>query len=317
MIELLDTTFSVVRRSVITILTAVTRNVGVPVASAFGWRESVELHSYISEMVADRQYVLESDQGAALKSLGSGHRQHLFSLRHLIKRLWQSRFCGPVANLIRSRARKEFDVLTSLSQTEFQSGVDTRPETRPDLTRCRKKVGIRMADGQLQISVPPRGEAVSMLAKVPTKMASTTKALECFNGYCNAMTPRFHSFWSYLHRLVDMMMDKTAGFSACVRHNYAHEPREVVKRYASVGSSRMQNELTFHQTVLDECTCGETNHLSTIYGVGIPCRHRLALMQEEEWPGFAIRALARSAKVFLSHRRPSSEWQQNGEDMNL
>jgi hypothetical protein len=131
-----------------------------------------------------------------------------------------------------------------------------------------------------------------MLARVPTKMRSTTNTLEYFNGYFNTIIPRFNSFWGSLDRLVDLVMGKTERFSACLRHNSAHESREVVERYRSAGSSRMQKELTFSQTVLGECTCWETNHLSTISAIGIPCRHQLAFIQQEECPGFPIRALS-------------------------
>jgi hypothetical protein len=133
---MLDPPFSVIKGYVTAILMAVMKNVGIPVAFAFGWKESIGLDNDIYENI------LESDHGSALNAIASRHRRHLFCLRHFIKSLKQSRFCEPVATLVRSRTRKEVDFLSQIYQPEFQAAINGCREVKLDLMRCLNKVGL-------------------------------------------------------------------------------------------------------------------------------------------------------------------------------
>jgi hypothetical protein len=66
-------------------------------------------------------YILESDQGSALKSVGTRHPHHLFCSRHLLHSLLAKcgRFACLVGILIRARAQKELNLLVELSTPDF------------------------------------------------------------------------------------------------------------------------------------------------------------------------------------------------------
>jgi hypothetical protein len=86
---MLDTTWMVIREYVTSILMGVYRNVGIPLGFAFSLGETTELYEQHYRAFADlfgldlSQYILESDQGAALCAIcAAKHQTQLFRLRH-------------------------------------------------------------------------------------------------------------------------------------------------------------------------------------------------------------------------------------------
>jgi hypothetical protein len=86
---ILDTTFKVIRQYHTAILLAIIQNVGLPLGFSFGPQESIDLYDHFYTTFRDElgidltRYVLLSDQGAALKTIGRRHPLHLFCLRRL------------------------------------------------------------------------------------------------------------------------------------------------------------------------------------------------------------------------------------------
>jgi hypothetical protein len=74
---MLDMTWKITRKYVTTIIMAVYRNMGIPLGFAFGAAEIVDLHEQHFESFNHlfgmdlSHYILESDQGSALCSLGT------------------------------------------------------------------------------------------------------------------------------------------------------------------------------------------------------------------------------------------------------
>jgi hypothetical protein len=115
---IMDTTFKVLRLYYTAILVAVSHNVGIPLAFSFGSHENIALYdsfytAFSSLGIDLRQYILESDQGSALKSVGQRHPRHLFCVHHVLKSLDKTcgRFAPLVGNLLRARSQKELDLL--------------------------------------------------------------------------------------------------------------------------------------------------------------------------------------------------------------
>jgi hypothetical protein len=106
---IMDTTFKVLRQYHTAILIAVIRNVGIPLAYSFGPQETVELYDEFYKVFQEQlginltQYILLSDQGAALKKVRERHPLHVFCLRHVLKTLSKFKYGLPVGNLIRCR----------------------------------------------------------------------------------------------------------------------------------------------------------------------------------------------------------------------
>jgi hypothetical protein len=81
---MMDTTFRVMRQYYCAILVAFCHNVGIPLAVSFGPRESVEIDNTFYQVferefqIKLTKYVLESDQGPALKAVGANHPHHIF-----------------------------------------------------------------------------------------------------------------------------------------------------------------------------------------------------------------------------------------------
>jgi hypothetical protein len=293
---IMDTTFRVMSRYYTAILVAVIHNVGVPLAISFGPRETVELYDtfyqvFNAEFGVDlRQYILESDQGSALKAVGALHPRHLFCLRHVLKSLHAKncgRFASLVGNLISARSQKELKVLLKVYADDFATVYREGGEEANKLTRCLKKVGLFYRNGTLlpTDADATRWKQVSMLERLDTNMPTTSNTIESLNGRLNGKTPRFNCFWGSLHRLREAIIHKTDRFHSCLWHNMGYEKRKATRRFENLPPNRMTRELAFFHTGGPEgCLCGETAFARTLYRADFFCSHRLALWSRTHGP---------------------------------
>jgi hypothetical protein len=284
---IMDTTFTVLRLFYTAILVAVSHNVGIPVALSFGTHETVELYdsfytAFSSLGIDLRQYILESDQGAALKAVGQRHPRHLFCLHHTLKSLDKKcgRFAPLIGNLLRVRSHEELGLLMRLYTPDFANVYQGggAPDDLPQLERCLKKVGLAMQGGKLSYAgnSPDRWNQVAMIGRIGTGMPSTSNTIESLNGHLNEVTPRKNAFWGSLHRLAEMFTKKIGTFQSCWRHNFRYEVQKARRRFRFIPHERMTREITFFQTEADRCLCGETVLGCRMFGQDIPCSHRIA-----------------------------------------
>jgi hypothetical protein len=220
---ILDTTFKVMSRYHTAILIAVFHNVGIPLAFSFGPRESFELYDRFYTVFQEEfqidltQYILESDQGSALKKVGARHPRHLFCLRHVLKSL-HDKACGPfgslVGNLISARSQKELRLFLKIYTPDFREVYAQNGTEKGQLARCLKKVGLLFDGTSVQYPEPgrTRWRQVSMLERTDTRMPTTSNTIECLNGHLNGKTPRHNQFWGSLHRLRLMITQRIKHF---------------------------------------------------------------------------------------------------------
>jgi hypothetical protein len=108
-----------------------------------------------------RQYVVESDQGSALRALCSRNGQiQLICFRHFLVSLKLKEFSVPVGNLVKCRTESEFETLNALDEREFRSVTDQKRHRL--LLRTLKKGGPTYADGTILIVDEQRWNAISM-----------------------------------------------------------------------------------------------------------------------------------------------------------
>jgi hypothetical protein len=253
-------------------------------AISFGPRESIGLYDTFYQ-VFDREfgiklkdYILESDQGSALKAVGPRHPRHLFCLRHVLKSLHTKdccRFASLVGNLISARSEKELRVLRRIYTRDFATGCAEGGNEETKLRRCLKKVGLLFVNSEM-ISMDQehkRWNQVSMLARAGTKMPSTLNTIEPLNGRFNGKTPRFNAFWGSLHGLREAIMQKIEKFTDGMRYNHKYEGLRVQRRFISMPWTRMDRDITFFLITDGTCLCCETVMANEMYRVDCPCGH--------------------------------------------
>jgi hypothetical protein len=130
---------------------AVYGNVGVPLGFSFDVAETTELYQqqYIAfaELFAIglRQYVVESDQGSALRALCARNGQtQLICLRHFLVSLKLKEFSVPVGNSVKYQTESEFQTLKALYEAEFRSVTDQKRHGL--LLQTLKKAGLAYDD---------------------------------------------------------------------------------------------------------------------------------------------------------------------------
>jgi hypothetical protein len=116
---MLDTTWTVIRQYVTSILVAVSRNTAIALAFAFGPAETVDQYNLI--FIAFSRYsidlstfILESDQGSSLTLFAKTHDvTQRFCLHHFLYTICTGTFSWGIANAVRTRTIIERDRLLS------------------------------------------------------------------------------------------------------------------------------------------------------------------------------------------------------------
>jgi hypothetical protein len=278
---LMDTTWRVIRLYVTSILTIVIANTGIPIAVSFGPAEDTAIYetfysTFRSLFQLDlSQYTIESDQGSALRAICTKYgNRHLACLRHLLVNIGYRPFSFEIGNLVRCRSKIDFKNLKTLYEKKFTSMEVSNPVL---LIKMLRKIGLNLKQGKIKIENKERWEEVSMLERVKTGMPTTTNSLESLHGHLNAKTPRRNGFWQSLFRIESAMCTKSTRLWTSVQHNFANEVRKSYTRSVKLDRSTMQQEVRWYHSTQSSCNCGETNHLSVVYRVPMPCSHQYFL----------------------------------------
>lgn len=174
-------------------------------------------------------------------------------------------------NLIRCRAVDDFREICAQYEPRFAEALlDQRSARAKRLCKVLEKVGLAMTSGRIVISNEPRWTSISMIARVPTRLPSTTNALESFHGHGNEQTPRRNDFL----RVATMMTGKTFAFRSALEETFGLMMRKVRRRAKATDPTILGREVEQYGTTPGHCRCGETCHSSAISGISCPCSHQ-------------------------------------------
>jgi hypothetical protein len=284
-----DTTWEVMWAYVTSILVAVRQNTVFPVAFAFGAAETTELYELFYEEFGKLEvnlcdFVAESDQGSALMALFKKYKNlHLICLHHFLRTLKDRHFAVYVASLVKARVEGEFDRLCKRFVAPLLAVLadnGNSDEIKSALNKEFAKAGL-VFDGHT-ISVGASAEfserwrSISMLARAETDMPPTTGALESTHGHLNEATGRVNSFWPSMCRLKKQGEQSFKSWGTRVCRNLAAACRRSEGQFKWLGDD-IARQVAFFGTTVDSCSCGQTEHLSKMFGVNVPCPHQLAV----------------------------------------
>jgi hypothetical protein len=279
---ILDTMWHVLCQYVTALVMAIYCNVGVPLGFSFGVTETVKLdqqqYAAFAEFFAInlRQYVVESDQGSALRTLCARNGQtQLIRLRHFLVYLKLKEFSVPVGNLVKCWTASEFETLKALYEMEFRSVTDQKRHGL--LLWTLKKAGLTYADGIILIVDEQRLNAVSMWKRVSMRMPSTTNSIEAMHEHLNEAISRKNLFWASQGILYNTIADKTLHFDLTLAHDFRGALKRCRRRSQFLSRELIQQECAHLGTTPDHCSCGETVHLSASYRTDVPCSHQYAM----------------------------------------
>lgn len=80
-------------------------------------------------------------------------------------------------------------------------------------------------------------------------------------------------------------MMKTHTTQDHINHNYLFEKRQTIAHSLRI-SIRIEDEIIKYKTTIGSCNCSGNKLLSAIYGVDIPCCHRI--YQGESFPQIPV-----------------------------
>jgi hypothetical protein len=106
-------------------------------------------------------------------------------------------------------------------------------------------------------------------------MPPTTNSLESIHGHLNEATPKRNNLWASLKRLADHVDEGMKCWPDAVRHNFNHAWRVSLSRMSRLDEDELQDQIRTFRSTSGGCLCGETVHLSAMYGCMIPCYHMI------------------------------------------
>jgi hypothetical protein len=282
---MMDTTWSVMPHYVTSILVAVKNNTVIPIAFSFGATESVQLYQRFYELFEEKwginlgDYPVLCDQGSARAKICKDNENRRFlCLHHFLKTITDPFFNTYVKNLVRCRTREEFLRMVTLLESYLPVAIGNSTIRLKAALVEFAKAGLIIRIG-LKIEIDPdrkrRWEEVSQYVRVQWRMSPTTNSLESIHGHLNEATPRRNNFWASLKRLADHIDEGMERSPDAVRHNFNHAWRVSLSRISKIGEDELQDQIRTFQSTSEGCPCGETVHVSAMYGCMIPCCHMI------------------------------------------
>jgi hypothetical protein len=286
---LMDATWKIIRNCVASILMLSIMNVGVPVALAIGPKEDKSLSETFYSTLLNLfgvdlgSYCVVSDEGAALRAVCASHsNRHFLCLRHFLVSLKHKLWSQEVGNLIRCRVATDLHELCAQYEPRFAAAVqDPSSTSGKRLCKVLERVGLVMTQGRLMVSNQAKWTSISMMERVPTRLPSTSNALESFHGHGNEHTPRRNDFIPSVVRVAPMINGKTLAFRAALEDTFALMIRKARRRARDTDPNVLASELQHYGTTPDDCGCGETCHSSALYRIACPCSHQYAVGAEK------------------------------------
>ena len=280
---LLDTTWKVMPKYVTSIIMGSLYNTGVGLGFSFGRGEDKEIYSSLLREISRRysysfeSKVLESDQGSALKSVADEFKmKHLACLRHLLVSLKYNEVSYLVGIILRTVSDTDYQRALNFINTF----IDEKLTDENKITEANKifqKVGLSILNHRVEISNEERWDSVSMHCRTKYKMPSTTNSLESTHGHLNKKTPRNNNFYMSIYRIGTNILKKTQNLDTSICTNYNRAKYNSIN-YANITSEdKMQREIWFYHTTVDQCQCSENKLLSSMLGIDVPCCHRYKL----------------------------------------
>ena len=278
---IMDTTWKIVSKYVTSILMTCVRNVGIPVAFTFGASEDKHLYqNFVDKFQTEyhinlKKFIVESDQGSALRAICDEFKEHIACLLHFLVSLRTLPFSYQVGQLVTCKCTKDLSVLLEQYAKDFSEITDD--VIKKQMNKALQKIGMQFENGVIMINNENRWKKVSMLERVKMRMPSTTNTLEATHGHLNGMTPRRNEFWQSLGRVTKALLKKDFLLNERMYSIYSNQKRKIMKRVKMLPQETMENEIHFYETTINKCLCGETVLMSAMLRIDLPCSHRVVL----------------------------------------
>ena len=265
-------------------------NIGIPISFSFGPSENKKLYNRHFDTFSKTfgidlaTFPFESDQGSAIISIFEEKNINYFiCLRHLLKSLTYNEFSYDISNILKCCSKE--DLQNSFLTYSELFGCVIEPEKKILRDKILKKVGLIFEDNSIIIKDEKLWKKVSLFERMPFKMPSTTNSLESMHGQLNHNVPRHNNFWNAIYKLANHFMMKTHTTQDHIKHNYLFEKRQTIAHSLRI-SLRIEDEIVKYKTSPGSCNCSWNKLLSSIYGVDIPCCHRI--YQGESFPQIPV-----------------------------
>lgn len=187
---MLNTTWQLLQRYVVSIPTLIIAIVGIPLGFTFALVEDTFIYRDFFESfqniygikISDHIKVIESDQGKPLRSfIQSQGFQHLICLKHLLTSLGKTKYSYQIGNLVSVLCQKDIDELMNIYAESWKQIKDQKEVNK--LNRLLKKVGLKMEKSQIITIDDERWTEVSISKRGEFRMPSCTNQLESTHGH--------------------------------------------------------------------------------------------------------------------------------------
>ena len=280
---ILDTTWRIMPNFVVSILNVCFYNTSLPIAFAFGHGETKILYSLLLDTVEEElninftNKILESDEGSALKAICSDYSIiKLSCLRHYLEKLKKYDYYYEIKEIL--KCTSEIDLNNSIQQfsQQFTTICLECPDEIIKISKILSQIGLIFNGDQITIENDDKWKKVSLLRRIPYHMPSTTNTLEAMHGHLNKRSPRRNTFFSALYRIISELNNKYDQINERIQHNYRYTKNSTLNSQTKISNEEMMNQMTFYETSIDRCNCGQNKLEASNYKIDIPCMHRLA-----------------------------------------
>ena len=116
-----------------------------------------------------------------------------------------------------------------------------------------------------------------MYKRIDYNMPSTTNTHEAMHGHINHRVPRNNGFYQSIFRLNNEINQKYININNRIQHNLNSLKTRTLNKLKKLSMFDLLHQITFYETTVNKCNCGQNKLESSNYQLDIPCMHRLYL----------------------------------------
>jgi hypothetical protein len=102
----------------------------------------------------------------------------------------------------------------------------------------------------------------------------STNQIEAVHGHLNDDTPRKNIFISSIRRIINLIFKRYYHFEDDVYRNFARQINKLSQKY-QFSKKDLEHYCSLYESEADKCKCNQTKRLSFLFGLDIPCVHRI------------------------------------------
>jgi hypothetical protein len=278
---ILDATFSCIKKFVLTVVSVCIRNSYLPIGISIGTTENADLYKrFYQEFSKITSFQLNSipvlsDRHTWIESFCKEfHINHYYCLTHIFRSFGShGHLIFFVKRLLKITADSDL-----LEYLDFVSVTLSEEMHNQNFINKIKSIGLEIENNKIVVDqTTTLFQKCSAISRISKGIPLTTNSIESVHGHLNYQRARHSTFWHEVQNVINLIFSRFQNFEEALKTNYNNRIRKLAKLLDNYSAQTLEAEKVNYNTTPEHCNCGQTLLFEKMFGIEIPCIHRITM----------------------------------------